>query len=237
MVSPFGMSEVKRLISSGIALTPEEICTVNALGLQAENAADAANVLAAPRVAWCGETPLYQPTIQSEQWFRQYALEWWTAGSLFYALAWSMAHAREPGYFETWTNERSARRAIVAWYRGLACTEPQIVVAVRCAQGPTQYFEEKDTPESQADEPLPADAYTELVNEAIACGLGLSVAEIHCMTPGQLRDIIQRWTRNQIALAGGGTKDAADTLRKSALAKLTRYVLKIEERSKPNGNG
>jgi hypothetical protein len=224
MVSPLAMCEVKSLTKSGANLSPDEIVRLNDLGVAVERAKRAGDVVAAPRVAWAGSVLLHQPTIQSEQWYREYALDWWAGKSTFFALAWT-AHAEEPGFFDQWRDMKKTRAAIVAWWPSLACTVDQMKCAVDyCISGTSEPWRVPGESEKQpADEALVSCEYTRLVNQALSAGFGIQRADLLTMTPGSVLDIINRWTRRQIALAGGQC-DISEEMKSSALVSFYRYT-------------
>lgn len=200
MLAAMAAEDIKHLQGLGVALTPGQIVRINDLALRATRGAEGANFAHAPRVAWAGPVPLFEPTIQAEMWLRDLAAVWWCGASLQIATAWASAHAPETGFFAQWTDERKTRRAIEAWQRTLACTADQLWAALEYA---LTGIPRETADASPADAWLDGCPYSEILADAIACGIGATVAELRTLPPRTATDIIARWTRNQVALAGG----------------------------------
>ena len=73
MLSKMAMEDIAALRADGIDVPPREVVRLNALGLRAERGPDSLSVFAAPRVAFLGDSALYEPTLGAEMWLRQAA--------------------------------------------------------------------------------------------------------------------------------------------------------------------
>ena len=224
MVSSQAIYDIERLSLSGHSLTPIEIITLNAFAELIENSNDTAQTVSAPRVAWIGDMPIYQPTIQSQIWYNTFAVKWWEGESLSYALAWSCVNSRIQGFFELWENEEDAREEIKLWFKKLGCTWEQLNTSCAYVCG-FNYTDDLETVKAGSGCP-----FTNQVNELIACGLGLSIAEIKAMETSRAYDIINRWSRNMIAANGGDPANVKKSIKNQATTRYFKYLRKVEKR-------
>lgn len=250
MVSSLAISDVRSLVSSGVVLTPAEIIRLNDLAVAIERVQDVAETCEAPRVAWLGNTPVYQRTIAAESWYSKYACRWWRGDSLYYALAWCCAHAVEPGFFADYTDEKTTRKVIVNWWRSLSVTKTQAEAAlvyvmfgeIDIAGSEQDQEEELDNGEDRTQADIEAEQrantncpYTLLVNRALAAGLGISLEEYGAMTASRIIDILNRWARYQVAANGASAADIAEQLRESARVRYFKFLTKLQARILANG--
>ncbi|HOF62366.1 MAG TPA: hypothetical protein PLM82_12385 [Candidatus Latescibacteria bacterium] len=250
MVSSLAISDVRGLVSSGVVLTPEEIIRLNDLAVAIERVQDVAETCEAPRVAWLGNTPIYQRTIAAEAWYSQFACRWWKGDSLYYALAWCCAHAVEQGFFSAYTDEAKTRKEIVSWWRSLSVTKAQAEAAllyvmfgeIDIASGDQEQNEDPDSGEDRTEADIEAEEratkncpYTLLVNRALAAGLGISLEEYGAMTASRIIDILNRWARYQVAANGASAADITEQLRESARVKYFKFLNKLQARIPVNG--
>lgn len=234
MLSQMAKEDVKALIAEGIAPSFEQTCTLNALGLLVERGPFAGVVFSAPRVAWAGAVALFEPTIQSQQWYADRATEWWTGQSLFWALAWSCANAPRDRFFEAWTNEERARHEIQRWASGLSCTVAQLNVALDYAiRGDATPISAPSAPSGAPEAPTGC-PHTDLVNEALATGLGLTPERIAVMPRRRVVDILRKWTAGKIALAGGAA-DLDKGAKTDAYVRYDDYLISIREAAENKG--
>jgi len=250
MVSSLAISDVRGLVSSGVVVTPEEIIRLNDLAVAIERVQDVAETCEAPRVAWLGNTPVYQRTIAAESWYSKYACRWWRGDSLYYALAWCCAHAIEPGFFADYTDEKATRKTIVEWWRSLSVTKAQAESAlvyvmfgeIDIAGSEQDQEEEPDSGEDRTQADIEAEQratkncpYTLLVNRALAAGLGISLEAYGAMTASRIIDILNRWARYQVAANGASAADITKELRESARVRYFKFLTKLQARIKKNG--
>lgn len=234
MLSKMAEEDIKYLQGLGVTLTPSQIVRLNSLALQVEFGPESSSFIHAPRVAWASGTPLFEPTIQVQIWLRDFALTWWDNDALTLALAWACAHARESdGYFLSWTDERKTRKEIERWQRGLTCTFGQLTIALDYAlNGVPQDKQEasQDTPEQHDGCP-----YTDIIADAMAAGLGVSVSELQTMPRRVVFESLRRWMKNRIALAGGNPDSLVSSGATMAYCAYEDYLTSITPENKPNG--
>ncbi len=193
--------DIELLQSQGITLTIEQIVTLNALGLRAERGPEAADLVRAPRVAWAGSTPIYEPTIAAERWLDTFGLHWWHGRSAVLCTAWACANCAAPGFFVDKTDERRVRSLIEQWQDGLDCTVGQLFTALSYVVDGA----DPDPSETPTAAPFAFDGcpYQSLISDALAAGLGVSAGELSQYPRRILADILHRWLLNQAALHGG----------------------------------
>jgi len=220
---------IKSLTDSGAVLTPEEVIRLNSYGVEMEKTPDDINVINAPRVAWLGDVPIFQPTIQSEIWYRDFACKWWYGESCFYALVWSCANSNEPKFFADKTNEKQCRKAIAKWYTSLNCIENDVIISTGYVTDSYDNATEEDEKELELvlSKSCP---YTDVVNECLASGLGMTVAEIETQPHSRLLDILRRWAKNQIACNGGDAKGMDKSISTLAFVKYENYLEKLKDK-------
>lgn len=202
MLSRMAEEDIKYLQGLGAELTPAQIVRLNELALQVEFGPESSSFIHAPRVAWACATPVYEPTIQVQCWIRDFALVWWDGQSLTLAHAWACANAREPdGFFSRWTDERKTRKEIERWQSGLTCTLDQLTVALNYALNGIP----QDSPEGVVTETELPDwcPYSDTIAEAMAAGLGISISELSRIPRRIVSEVLRRWMKNKVALAGG----------------------------------
>ena len=210
----------------GVNLTPAEIVRLNDYALRATRGAEAAGFVNARRVAWADpETPFFEPSIECDIWLRDVACVWWCGASLTLAHAWACANANKPGFFEQHVSEKKTRRLIEQWQRGLTCTVRQLETALDYAL----YGLPLDAPETArgGHDDMSGCPYTDTLAEGVAAGMGSLAAYPNRMAA----EFVMRWTKNQIALAGGkpGAVNARTNLH--AWAAYDDYVGELEKRA------
>lgn len=214
LMSPMVREDILDLVDKGVTLTPDQIVTLNALGLRVTHGPDSANFVCAPRIGWAGKTPIYEPTIAMQRWLDDFGFYWWEGVSARLATAWAGANCNQPHFFADKTTEKATRRMIEIWQEGLDCTVSQLMSALNYAlNGDEASVDDIEPPKQDSDadtetaeiEPATYDGcpYQEQVNEALAAGLGVSVAEIESHPRRIIADILRRWLRTQAALNGG----------------------------------
>jgi len=207
MLCKMAIEDMTELEGLGVHLNPSEVIRLNALGLRVERSATAGDILAAPRVGWAGDTPIYEPTIQSESWVDTYAQRWFgnDEDNFFWASAFAFAHARDIGFFQR-QELQTLEGAVVEireWHQSLTCTKSQLIYALiyaRLGDDPTQgeYPEPKEEEAEIEEEQTTAEDVREYaIQETIAAGLGISVEEIKTLTQTRLYAILRAYHRNQ----------------------------------------
>lgn len=226
VVSQYAIDEIEDLREAGYTVSLRQVMEINALGCAVEYGQP--SVFSAPRVSRVGEELLHELSIAAEYWFRDFAGEWWRDESLVIALAWANAHSREVGFFESWTKERAARKAIVKWYRSLACTDSEFNAAFNYVNRTERFSAEVDSGDESDDCGAldPPDGLTDLVHECLA--MGLDAEMIGSKTRREMVDILERHTRQQL-VAGKSKNQIAPSIKKSAENKFLKYVDKLKE--------
>ena len=209
MLSRMAEEDIKYLSGLGVCLSPSQIVFLNSLALKVEFGVESSSLVHSPRVAWAGDIPLYEPSIQLQVWFRDFAMVWWNGQSLDLALYWACNHSSTPGFFSAWNNERQTRKEIEKWQRGLTCTVGQLNNALNYALNGLPEDEEKSDGDGDT-EPQDGCPYADIINDALAAGLGASVSELSAYPRRIVSDMLRRWIKNRVALAGG-KPDSVDT--------------------------
>ena len=201
MLSEMAAEDIKYLEGLGVTLTPGQIVRLNDLALRVTHGKASADFLHAPRVAWIGtEHVFHEPTIAMCMWLRDYASQWWSGDKMLIATAWASSQCRVRGVFDRYTDKRTAEREIKKWRKSLVCTERQMLAAI-------MYVIEGDEskPEGQidADDVLIGGCpYTDRIADAVAAGVGATIEELESRPIRIVEEIIMRWARHQMAMAG-----------------------------------
>ena len=205
MLSRMAKEDIKYLSGLGVCLTPEQIICLNSLALKVEFGPESSALVHSPRVAWAGDIPLYEPSIQMQVWFRDYAVIWWDGQSLELALYWACHHSKQQGFFCDWENEKATRKEIEKWQRSLTCTVGQLNNALNYALNglPEESEEKVTTGKDNTEEQIDGCPYTDMINDALAAGLGATVSELSAYPRRIVSDMLRRWIKNRVALAGG----------------------------------
>lgn len=205
MVSQMVMDDLAALEARGFRFAPEEIVRLNCLGLRVERAGRSADLFAAPRVGWAGQVPIHQPTFGSERWCDTYAARWFSGDEYASALLWACAHAIIPGWFRRpeHLEEHACRAAIKAWGDSLAVTEDQLKHALAVAMLGDDPAAEVVAEKSARARRLARErgdrddmANESMIDEAVASGLGLSMAEYEAITFCRLVGMLRRFRAN-----------------------------------------
>lgn len=225
MISEMAREDLAALRAEGVRLTDEQVIRLNSLGLLVERGPHSGEVFAAPRVGWAGPVAIHEPTIQSSRWYVSRACDWWCGDSLFWALAWACAHAPRRGWFARWQTEGLARAAVERWASALTCTTVQLQTALQYAVSGTAPDDVQ--PGNRSSASPDGCPFTDLVNEALAAGLGLTPERIERMPRRAVVDILRRYTANQIALAGGGEVDLDKGAKTAAYVVYDDYLISL----------
>lgn len=235
MLSRMAAEDIKYLSGLGISLTPDKIVRLNSLALKVEFGAESSSLIHCPRVAWAGDVPIYEPSIQLQVWFRDFAMVWWSGQSLELALFWACNHSSAPGFFSAWNNERETRKEIEKWQRGLTCTVEQLKNALNYALNGLPEDTEKENGEGGTDAPDGC-PYTDVINDALAAGLGVPVSELASYPRRIVSDMLRRWIKNHVALAGGKPSSVDSASYTRAYCAYAEYLESLKpEGEKSNG--
>lgn len=221
MVAEKAREDIEELHRRGLAPTVDDIVTLNELALRCRADYSTDDIYAAPRIAWLDRTPIFEPTLQAEAWL-DLADRWWPEAAPArrdIVMAFAYAHGLErAGWFDRplLRLPATASLAVTYWYRRrLARVTPaQVYDAVQYAVYGTDPGADVSPVSKRDDAPKPNHftSYARgLADEAIALGLGVTVAELDRMNVGALRGIVRRayelrglvGTRKDISLARG----------------------------------
>ena len=233
MLSEMAAEDIKYLEGLGVTLTPGQIVRLNDLALRVTHGKASADFLHAPRVAWIGtEHVFHEPTIAMCMWLRDYASQWWSGDKMLIATAWASSQCRVRGVFDRYTDKRTAEREIKKWRKSLVCTERQMLAAI-------MYVIEGDEskPEGQidADDVLIGGCpYTDRIADAVAAGVGATIEELESRPIRIVEEIIMRWARHQMAMAGAKA-DVSIRGRNKDFEAYQAYVTELEKGAVKNG--
>ena len=233
MLSEMAAEDIKYLEGLGVTLTPGQIVRLNDLALRVTHGKASADFLHAPRVAWIGtEHVFHEPTIAMCMWLRDYASQWWSGDKMLIATAWASSQCRVRGVFDRYTDKRTAEREIKKWRKSLVCTERQMLAAI-------MYVIEGDEskPEGQidADDVLIGGCpYTDRIADAVAAGVGATIEELESRPIRIVEEIIMRWARHQMAMAGAKA-DVSIRGRNKDFEAYQAYVSELEKGAVKNG--
>ena len=233
MLSEMAAEDIKYLEGLGVTLTPGQIVRLNDLALRVTHGRASADFLHAPRVAWIGsEHVFHEPTIAMCMWLRDYASQWWSGDKMLIATAWASSQCRVRGVFDRYTDKRTAEREIKKWRKSLVCTERQMLAAI-------MYVIEGD--ESKPEGQIDADdiliggcPYTDRIADAVAAGVGATIEELESKPIRIVEEIITRWARHQLAMAGAKT-DVSIRGRNKDFEAYQAYVSELEKGAVKNG--
>jgi len=203
MLSEMAILDIDALKAQGVDISMRQALELNALALKCATGKDN-QIFAAPRVAFPGDVILFEPTLQSNIWYENYACAWWTGRSLTVALAWACANACRKRFFLGFHQEKFTRHVIEKWVSGINVTEGQLKAALTYVTTGGVPVVVVDQEVTEADEDLTlSDVYETAINEITSAGLGLTREEMQLKPYRQIVDIFRRWQRWNIAMAGG----------------------------------
>lgn len=212
MLSKFAKGDFSDLEAQGIRLTPEEIITLNELGLRVERAATSADINACPRIGWAGNVPIHEPTLQAEEWMDTYAARFAEDEPSYWSLfLFACAHATRPGFFAdpSLHTPEGVQAAADAWRASCPATRDQLDAAFAYAYLgsdpgadiiPEPDHSKSSPPNSPNSLPplnSPSPPSPSPIDSALALGLGLSVAELSTLTSNRLYAILSKWYANK----------------------------------------
>lgn len=209
---------------------------------------EASSLVCAPRIAWLGAIPLYEPTGAVDRWLRDFASFWWCGNSLHVALAWACAHCETAGFFADKTNEKRVRKLIEAWFRDNNLREYPLATALNYAlNGDAVNVDELLTQKRTEDGDTETGQgcafdwggcpYQSQVNDALAAGLGVTADELERHPRRIVTDILRRWMIMQAALNGGDpSKLDAHTSTRAYIA-YDDYLISLTPKEAAHGEG
>ena len=133
MVSQLAKSDFERIQAQGLNPTLDDFDRLNQLAIRLTDGDKTTNANF-PRIGWAGDVPFFQPTLASFAWYYGVALHFAhdsETEDTFWAF--SLAHARTPGFFEGLTSPGAIENAVKAWVESLPVTRGEILRACRYA--------------------------------------------------------------------------------------------------------
>lgn len=195
MLSDLARDDLADLRAEGLNPTDADVVRLNFLALRISNTAEIAPT-EAPRVAFAGDTVFHQPTMAA-LYFLHRARQFCRGDEeLFWLVAFSYAHAREPDFFDGLHAPDEIRRAVRSWKRSLAATRREVeraVVVVAVGDDgevaePTEIEKRKNLTEFDRERRNYA-ALEDTLGVA-ARELGFTLQELLTETPGRLGRLI-----------------------------------------------
>lgn len=204
--SRYALEQIAKAEAEGVRFRPADILRLNAIGLRIENPSGEGSPLHAGAVAWAGPVPFFEPTVASMEWYSNCACRWWSGGMLVKALAWACNRAREPGAFDAYQQPRAAWWAVWRFWRSIPARREEVVDALyRVIPGLAKPPPQKRPRRSRRPAPPADDAplsYAGLVAE-ITAAAGQTIEYWRARTPAEISDVMRRWLRQRVAMAGG----------------------------------
>lgn len=232
MLCEMAARDIEYLEGIGIKLTPYQIVKLNDLALKVMRGRSAADFIHAPRVAWIrGEHVLHEPTIAMSMWLRDYASQWWEGDRLLNATAWASAHCHTLGFFDDKTDKRTVEKAVTKWLRSLHCTADQMLCALLYVVEGDESRDDSVSVDAAIAEGCP---YTDIMADAVAAGLGATVAELESKPIRVVEEYVRRWIRNQLA-ASGVKANLSIHGRNKDFEAYQAYVTELEKGAVTNG--
>ena len=133
MVSELAKGDWEDLKADGLNPTLEDFDRLNQLALRLKDGAETtcANF---PRIGWAGDVPFFEPTVQVFAWYHNYAVRVAASAETEDTLwAFALAHAREPGFFDSLVTPDAIDKAASKWAASLPVTKEEVVRACRYA--------------------------------------------------------------------------------------------------------
>lgn len=101
MISDLAIDALAEIRGRGLTPTDADVVRLHALALRVQYAEDSTEVYAAPRVAWLGKIPIYEPTLASSMWMADHGERISAdADTRDIVLLWACAHAQIDGFFK-----------------------------------------------------------------------------------------------------------------------------------------
>lgn len=133
MIAPLARDDFEDLRAKGYAPTLEDFDRLNQLALRLTEGAETTSANF-PRVAWAGDVPFFEPTIQAFIWYHSFAARVAanvdTENTLW---AYALAHARDKGAFDKLRTPDEIEAAVSKWTASLNVTQGEVLRACRYA--------------------------------------------------------------------------------------------------------
>lgn len=232
MLCEMAARDIEYLEGVGVRLTPYQIVKLNDLALKVVRGRNAADFIHAQRVAWIrAEIVLHEPTIAMGLWLRDYASQWWEGDRLLNATAWASAHCRALGFFDDKTDRRTVEKAVTKWRRSLHCTADQMLCALLYVIEGDESKDDGVSVDAALAEGCP---FTDIIADAVAAGLGATIAEWEAKPVRIVEEYMRRWMRNQLA-ASGAKANLSILGRNKDLEAYQAYVTELEKGAASDG--
>lgn len=137
-------AEIQQLVEEGITLAPEEIVELNELAKRVETP-EARLALSRGKPVAVGGVYLWPFTLAGASWYREHMKEFGGLKHQRFALAYVMAHGRDP----LPEDMKEAHRLINQWSRKLTCRPSELEEAIR------QIIEQDELPDTEEKGPVP----------------------------------------------------------------------------------
>lgn len=187
---PLARKHLESLRARGIVLTDAEVLWIVGICRQI-TAPDGVetSLIGMPVRVGLSDVWLWPMTVGASIWWRDCAIVWFKGndGFLFWALAWTLAHARTAKVFRAASTPESARRLVEGWALTLGATRAEIEAAVDAVLPPSG-GENAARPAAKTPPP----SWTRIVNE-LAEDYGL--AEDHWLWDKDTAATIDAWVR------------------------------------------
>lgn len=205
MLSDIAMADIADMERQGIRLSPAEVVRLNELGLRISRCADAADVVACPRVGWAGSVAVHEPTLQVDEWAGTYAARFADDDDSYWSMyLFACCHATSSGFFSRpcMSDPSGIAEEIKKWRADCPATNAQLQAAFEYAYlGDDPGSDVAPVPSEKEierkKEGLPPPPRPRVSDEMIAAGLSLSLDEMRMMTESRLYSILLKWYANK----------------------------------------
>lgn len=132
-LNPMAEQAIAELSAGGVVPTPSDVLWLHELGERVVQASDATCIddwLDLPRAV--GNLRLYPLSIAAEYWIREKASPWFEGNNRLevLAIAFALAHGRDPSRFGDMVSEQAAKKTLIAWQAEIGVSWGELVNAV-----------------------------------------------------------------------------------------------------------
>jgi len=193
MTSNIAKADIETMQDEGLSPTFDDIVRLNALGLKIERCERGADMFACPRIAYCGDIQLREPTIGHGMWLEHVSKYCDESDNetmiLLMAFCFSMNHDRLPDMhdmkkcrkdIETFINEHLKGITI----RQLKCAVDYVLLGDDTTSG--VYVESDD---EHLNDSSSQSVYVGYMLQTLSLGLGISVNDICKLTISQVKSL------------------------------------------------
>ena len=227
----------ERLASEGVTITPLDAVRIDdaARRLRLSRHADGDPFLTAPRVRMVGGVVFHEPTIQSNLWLDEIAAEYARDDDTrFWFLAFALAHADEPGYFDRaeLRKAQTVGETVRAFMRGISASLADVAAALDYCVNGDERDAEPTGPKEQARAQRAEATRRDRAWEALIAGIGATGAaldDLKRLTVPTVWKAVLRATELQ-----HGRADTSAT--PAALAAWNELLLEIKAKAQSGGD-